>query len=398
MPGIAQFWQTLRPLRKVGKLRGVITVPAFEEACGPDDVSYYSLNSEWWNANIGAVTLLDGTGITMEAWIKVLGLNRAQNINVMRFGLHRIELSTVGVPVVTLDRNAMTPLAVAATGPVPVYQWVHIAATCDGTNVYLYVNFELVASSALGGTLDTTASDIYIGDTGNSTGNSTGIQLNEVRQWNYARTLEQLELAAYAQRGSVDVGLNSYFPFHDGTGTTTISNEIAAKAYDLTPNPHTGDGSGWVDDDSCPYYLGASYYPLQFAIDTDSQAYSLKYPARKPYASVNFVPCIRWTEDGEVKRYRLWDAITGFDAAPEIPEYHGERIPDGSFLEIWNLDGNRTVLLTEAFDIETSILHVVENATTTARTSDATPAANTELAEPFPLTPFPLQFNTQQTF
>lgn len=398
MPGIAQFWQTLRPLRKVGKLRGVIIVPEFNEACGPSNISYYSVNSEWTSPNIAPVVLLDGTGITMEAWIKVPGLNRAQNINIMRFGLHRIELSTLGVPSVTLDRNAMAALTVTAPSAVPMVQWVHIAATCDGTNVYLYVNFELVASSALGGTLDTTAADIYIGDTGTSTGNSTGVQFNEVRQWNYARTLEQLELAAYSPRGSVDVGLNSYFPFHDGTGTTTIPNEITAKAYDLTPNPHAGDMSEWLDDDSYPYAMGASYYPLQFAIDTDGQYYSLKYPARKPYASVNFVPCIRWTEGGEVKRYRLWDAITGFDAAPEIPEYRGERIPDGSFLEIWNLDGNRTVLLTEAFDLETSILHVVENATTTARTSDATPVANTLLAEPFPLTPFPLQFDTQQTF
>jgi len=34
-----QYWQTLRPVRKVGKRRGILTVPVFSAACGPSNYS-----------------------------------------------------------------------------------------------------------------------------------------------------------------------------------------------------------------------------------------------------------------------------------------------------------------------------------------------------------------------
>jgi len=393
MPGIAQFWQTLRPLRKVGKLRGVITVPAFEEACGP---AFNCLEVSNTGYVIGTAPssfdLVDE--MTIEAWVYPLFMYNTGGTLGRICNSSRYEVRLVSGGYVSFSTYKGSTQTLTSTITLNAFEWNHIACTYDGTTMRIYINGVLNPGTlAVAAPLTARATASF-----NVVTNSTGVTVcyNEVRLWSVARTQEELQAAANSPRntdGSIDADLIGYWPLDEGTGTT-IDNAIAAEAFTST----FGGTIAWTSGDGYPYKLGASYYPLQFAIATDGQYFSLKYPARKPYASVNFVPCIRWTEDGEVKRYRLWDAITGFDAAPEIPEYHGERIPAGSFLEIWNLDGNRTVLLTEAFDIETSILHVVENATTTARTSDATPVANTELAEPFPLTPFPLQFDTQQTF
>jgi len=394
MPGIAQFWQTLRPLRKVGKLRGVITVPVFNEACGPA-FNCFGVNNTGQAQGTATAAFDLTTAMTIEAWVKLPLLQTTSGVLTIVCNMSKYRVSIINGGKVRFGlTKAATVNNLNSVSTISADEWNHIACVYDGTTMYIYINGVLDSNTlALAAPIDSAASFTFSAPS--SLTNAT-VCVCELRVWSDARTQNEILTSMFSPRdtsGVLDVGLIGYFPFDEGTGAS-VDNAIAAQAFTLN---FTGDYF-WTAGDGYPYKLGASYYPLQFAIATDDQYFSLKYPARKPYASVNFVPCIRWTEDGEVKRYRLWDAITGFDAAPIIPEYRGERIPDGCFLEIWNLDGNRTVLLTEAFDLETSILHVVENATTTARTSDATPVANTELAEPFPLTPFPLQFDTQQTF
>jgi len=90
----------------------------------------------------------------------------------------------------------------------------------------------------------------------------------------------------------------------------------------------------------------------------------------------------------------------GYDVNPIPVTYRGQRLPSTVTLEIWNIDGNTTVDLEDALEMLTSILHVVTSPLTTTRTSDLSTelSINTLLAEPFPLTPFPLTFATQQTY
>ena len=399
----AKYWQTLRPLRKVGKLRGVISIPAFDVDMGPPEVSYYSQNSQWNNAAVG-VALIDGTGLTLECWAKIPAGTRTQDIRLI--GINNNLLIVHSDMTVTGRFSNGAPINATTVNPaVPRSEWFHIAATCDGATVNVYVNFALVASTAFTGTLSTTSTNVSLANTLNGQ-NQVGLLINEVRGWNYARSLEQLRYAAYTNRdisGVIDIGLNLYFPFNEGTGAS-ITNAIAAKAFNLAENPYGGGNPAWVDDDSYPYRLGASYISGWFLIDSSGKSFSLKFPVRKPSLLVNFVPVVSWIEvPGEVIRYRLWtqnslppDSV--FDVWPLIPFYNGEVIPDGAKIEIWNLDGERDVVLTSAIDIDTSILNIVSDPETTTQTATATlptPIVS-DIAATFPIS-FPMTFDQPQT-
>ncbi len=399
----AKYWQTLRPLRKVGKLRGVISIPAFDVDMGPPEVSYYSQNAQWNNAAV-AVALIDGTGLTLECWAKIPAGSRLQDIRLV--GVNNNLLIVHSDMTVTGRFSNGAPVnATSATPAVPRGEWFHIATTCDGTIVNVYVNFVLVATTAFTGTLSTTSTNVSLANTLNGQ-NQVGCSINEVRVWNYARTIDQLQFAAYTNRdisGVIDVGLNAYFPFNEGTGAS-IANQVAAKAFSLAENPYGGGNPAWVSDDGYPYRLGASYISGWFLIDTSGKSFSLKYPVRRPSLLVNFVPCISWIEvPGEVIRYRLWtqtslppDSV--FDVWPLIPFYNGEVIPDGAKIEIWNLDGERDVVLSEAIDIDTSILNIVSDPDTTTQTATATLATPivSDIAATFPIS-FPMTFDQPQT-
>lgn len=406
MPSIPQFWQTLRPLRKVGKLRGIIEIPVFTTNCGPANYSRQWFGS-YFDGTAGAPAGVFPLGaITYEAWVKPLsgiigttkayifstaGITDSVLVNADRTVSFRLRTTAAANTIVTSARQ------------LSINTWNHVACTWDGTTMRIYINFVLDTNTgAVAGTLSAVPGAIYhLLDYFNGGVSSAAMKCNELRIWNVARTLQQIIAAAHGPRdigGTIDVGLVGYWPLNEGAGTT-ITNKIAANAFTLTYTTYgPPDSSQWDLVDSYPYKLGASFYPIVFPIDSGGKVYSLKFPLKKPYASVNFVPCIRWVVDGVVYRYKLWNAITGFDVAPEPADYRGQRIPDGAKLEIWNLDGMDTVDLTQVIDMETSILHVVDDANTVAQTADAAITADNSIAEPFPLTPFPLQFNDTQSY
>ena len=68
-------------------------------------------------------------------------------------------------------------------------------------------------------------------------------------------------------------------------------------------------------------------------------------------------------------------------------------------LELWNIDGEATCVLPS--DLTLYISYCTNPTTSYDKTHQAAiaaPTVDTTLAEGFPLTPFPLQFNEQQTY
>ena len=402
---VDMFWQTLRPIRKVGKLRGVVEVPTFSVPTGPDNTCFKMEDGYWDEGGTISVDLFDAAGATMEGWVKIPPGLIATTLQIVD-GIHGLYVNP-DMTITARFRNTV-PTIFNATSTIAINrnEWNHVAATCDGTTIYIYVNFVLAGSLAFTGSLKTNNGSVFrIMDTFN---NTCGMLCNEIRTWSVARTLTQIQQAAYSPRnvdGTIDVGLTSYWPLDEGTGTT-ISNQVPATTFDLTYTSYSALSAQWVLDDSYPYKLGASYIAGWFLLDTSGRSFSFKFPATKPTADVNFVLCVSWVDadTGDVMRYRMWTQESVgdflFDPFTTIALYNGELIPDGAKLEVWNLDGDRSVDLTTTIDIDTSILNVVTDPNTTTQTATATLASPivTNIAEAFPLTPFHLTFEDPQTY
>jgi hypothetical protein len=350
--------------------------------------------------NAKPAALITTTAFTMECWIKVVfvlngggaGVNLIETIIT-----NNLLIDGDGKLAVYVTKGGVTFSATAASA-LPIGVWTHVAATYDGATLKLFIDgVQDVNTTAVASPLDAPISTLFI----LNYAIQSSVYMNDVRIWNVARTQAQIVAGMNSPRevgGLIDVGLVGEWLMDEGTGTTS-TNRIVANPCTVTMI----DTSliGWSTDTSWPWKLGASFIAGHFLIDTSGQHFSIKFPLHKPYRGVNFTPCISWIDEDDgvtVRRYKLWDGVT-LDAAPTIPMYSGQVIPDGAYLEIWNVDGNATVDLTEVVEIQTSILHVVTDPTSTTATADATlPAVDTTLAAPFPLTPFPLEFNTQQTY
>lgn len=89
-------------------------------------------------------------------------------------------------------------------GIVPTGQWTHVAVTYDGAHRIHYINGEQVIVFVETGTLPTTPSNVRIGSDVSWDHQPQG-SVDEVRLWNYARTVEQI-------RGSINVPITSPQP------------------------------------------------------------------------------------------------------------------------------------------------------------------------------------------
>jgi len=108
---------------------------------------------------------------------------------------------------------------------------------------------------------------------------------------------------------------------------------------------------------------------------------------------------VRWTdEDNVIQRRRLND-MEGVDIAPFPEKYAGETLPLTYVFECWNVDGASSITLSTDLVIYTSLTSQPTSDTDHVNVVAVTnPTIDTTLGEPFPVTDFPLEFNTQQTY
>ncbi len=124
----------------------------------------------------------------------------------------------------------------------PVGQWVHAAATCDGSIVRFYVNGQLEATGP--GTLgNENTAPVRIGQSGTCPdGQRFAGLIDEVRIWNVART--QAEISANMNR-TIDPnspGLVGYWRFDEGLGDQTV----------LDKSAHGNDGTRGANSSVAP--------------------------------------------------------------------------------------------------------------------------------------------------
>lgn len=102
--------------------------------------------------------------------------------------------------------------------------WSHVAMTYDAgvvtDNFRLYVNGALAAKMTATGTLKTGGGILFVGgDLSNRY--VTGVTVDELRFWNYARSEAQIRGAMFSSLLGSEVGLTAYYPFDNTTRDLT---------------------------------------------------------------------------------------------------------------------------------------------------------------------------------
>ena len=127
-------------------------------------------------------------------------------------------------------------------------QWNHVAATVDGTNINLYVNGNLAATTPYSGDIGQRMLPLTIGSSAGFPGRGFDGAIDEVRIWNVARTAAEINSNKDVALTGSEAGLTAYFPMNEGSGLTTanIANtSLNASFADL-------DETAWVGGYSIP--------------------------------------------------------------------------------------------------------------------------------------------------
>lgn len=99
--------------------------------------------------------------------------------------------------------------------------WYHLACVYDESNIYLYINGVLQASTPVSGTYDpANGTTLYFGDNPTWTGRLFDGTIDDVRIWNVAKTSAEILASFTTELTGSESGLLAYWPMNEGTGTS----------------------------------------------------------------------------------------------------------------------------------------------------------------------------------
>lgn len=159
-------------------------------------------------------SLNNTNNLTLEAWVKPTVLNGWNNIICDYNG------STMKYLLRIRNNNNIqfwiNGTALNSSFVVPLNTWTHIAAVYNGTTMSVYANGTLLNSQAYTGNFPVSANQTNIGSRVGGTEYFTG-NIDDVRVWNYSRTLEQINSSKNCELQGTETGLVGYYKFNQGT-------------------------------------------------------------------------------------------------------------------------------------------------------------------------------------
>ena len=143
---------------------------------------------------------------------------------------------------------------------VPLFQWVHYAATWDGAVMRVYLDGELVRQRQTEGKrLASTDNPVWIGSSGDGT-DMPGL-IDDVQIWNLARTQEQIQHSMRAGLKGDEPGLVGWWPLDEGAtrDRSSVGNHgrlagagIIRSGAIPADSAHAPTHALWLDADAAP--------------------------------------------------------------------------------------------------------------------------------------------------
>lgn len=153
--------------------------------------------------------------------------------------------------------------SVTATNVLQLNKWQHVAVVYDGSYVKIYVDGVEKKSQSVSYNIVSATQNLNIGrcpsDPGGRLMNG---KIDELRIWNDARTLNELQENMYTELNGDEQGLVAYYPFNETSGTTTADASVNSGTGTL----YNMDGSEWEPSpvlhsaDNCLEFDGVNDY------------------------------------------------------------------------------------------------------------------------------------------
>ncbi|NOZ08568.1 MAG: T9SS type A sorting domain-containing protein [FCB group bacterium] len=194
------------------------------------------------------------TGLTVEAWV---------NKNAVQTGWRQVVTREKGTGIYDqwglatngtdwrgfINTTAGYSGNFSTSNPVTNGTWTHIALTFDGTDFSFYIDGALAYTTPNSGTLEAGSQPILVGAASNNN-NVSHVEyfdgmIDEVRVWDYARTLSEIQSTMYCPPTGSESGLILYLKNNEGSGTSVA---------DETANANNGTiaSATWVTANESP--------------------------------------------------------------------------------------------------------------------------------------------------
>jgi hypothetical protein len=176
-----------------------------------------------------AALQISGSTLTVEAWMMATGWETsAYDGYILAKESHAAEspagyslsVGNNGAIVFRIGSGSAWQEVSAPVSTLALNRWYHLAAVFDGTRLALYVNGVETASAAFAGSLASTSRSLLIGSASQSVGSDHFMgQIDEVRVWSSARSLDQLLEYMFRPAEGTESGLAACFAFDEGSGS-----------------------------------------------------------------------------------------------------------------------------------------------------------------------------------
>ena len=132
--------------------------------------------------------------------------------------------------------------------------WHHVAVTYDGANAKIYIDGSLESQSVGSANISNSTYTVSLGENLQMTGRKYTGNMDEVRIWNTARTIDQINASKNCELQGNETGLIAYYQFNQGvdqannTNITTLTDNTATNANNGTLSNFALNGatSNWL--------------------------------------------------------------------------------------------------------------------------------------------------------
>ncbi|MBI1805296.1 MAG: T9SS type A sorting domain-containing protein [Ignavibacteriae bacterium] len=223
----------------------VVLISAISHAQGAGDALRFDGVNDYVNV-INSASLNPANNITIEAWIYFESggtgnpriISKESSPGSYGLWLNGTGTSrTLGFQVVAVYQNFYYYYTLNTSSFLNATTWYHVAGVYDGTNLSIYVNGSLVASTVHSGTLRPSTIDVNFGRKSVSAFDQFKGLIDEVRIWNVPRTGLQIQQNMSQCLVGNESGLVGYWKFDEGTGNVAADFSGHGNSGTLTNGP-----------------------------------------------------------------------------------------------------------------------------------------------------------------